>query len=159
MMQFHNTVMQESFTPCDHAQASDQSSCGPPASRVFLGVPDEIPVARHWLVGCLPGGFDHPAADEVARIGSEFATNAIRHSRSGVDGGMFTVVFDMDSDGRPVVGVYDLGGDTEPRAIPPTPGVLTAGGVGLYYISQVAAAWGTKVFPDGRRFTWAAVPV
>ncbi len=34
---------------------------------------------------------DSPAADDVVLVGCEYATNAIRHSPSGLPGGVFTI--------------------------------------------------------------------
>lgn len=165
MMQTHNTVMQESFTPCDRTQVSGQSSCGLSSRKAFVGVIGQIAIARHWLAGCLPGGTSHPAADDLLLIGDELITNALHHTRSGEPGGRFTVVYDTDAHGRPVVGVYDLGGDSVPTPRPPDlealaepdPDAPFGYSLGLYGISQLAAEWGSERLPSGGRYTWAAV--
>jgi anti-sigma regulatory factor (Ser/Thr protein kinase) len=133
--------------------------------RVFAGVLDEVPVARKWLVGRLPGGSEHPAAYDLGLIGDEFFANAVRHTASGGPGGEFTVVYTTDHLGRPGVGVYDLGSDTVPT--PKQPDIEAMGrpdahapdgiSLGLYGVSQLAAAWGSDPLPDGGRYTWARV--
>lgn len=124
----------------------------PPSRRAFPGTSLHAAAARHWLIDEL-GGKDHPAADAVALVGGELITNAIRHSRSGQDGGEFRVALSTGDIVR--IGVYDQGGTCE------TPEVraesLTAtGGRGLALVAAMAKRWGTRTTVDGL-LVWAEV--
>jgi serine/threonine-protein kinase RsbW len=57
-------------------------------ARVFPGTTKHIRAVRSDLRDLL---VDCPAADDVILCVSELATNAVRHSRSGLPGGTFTV--------------------------------------------------------------------
>ena len=62
---------------------------GPPeVSITFPGIPAAISTARSVITDTLGGC---PRADDVVLIGCEYATNAIRHSPSGLPGGVFTM--------------------------------------------------------------------
>src|SRR5215469_17709515 len=62
---------------------------GPPEiSITFPGIPAAISLVRS-VIGDMLGGC--PRADDVILVGCEYATNAIRHSPSGLPGGVFTM--------------------------------------------------------------------
>jgi anti-sigma regulatory factor (Ser/Thr protein kinase) len=54
----------------------------------FPGLPAIVPSVRKFVRGILA---DSPCADDVELIAAELASNAIRHSPAGQDGGEFTV--------------------------------------------------------------------
>jgi anti-sigma regulatory factor (Ser/Thr protein kinase) len=56
--------------------------------RTFLGLPEEIRRARHWLRTVL---HDCPSLDTAALIVTELGTNALLHTASGHQGGSFRV--------------------------------------------------------------------
>src|SRR5258708_5401036 len=56
--------------------------------RVFPGTPDQVAKVRRFLRSQLAG---HPALDDAILAASELASNAIAHSASGHQGGMFAV--------------------------------------------------------------------
>ena len=57
-------------------------------SVTFPGLPAIVPSARRFVRGILVGS---PRADDMELITAELASNAIRHTPSGQDGGEFTV--------------------------------------------------------------------
>jgi anti-sigma regulatory factor (Ser/Thr protein kinase) len=57
-------------------------------SVTFPGLPAIVPSARRFVRGILAGS---PRADDLELITAELASNAIRHTPSGQDGGEFTL--------------------------------------------------------------------
>ncbi|HET7246882.1 MAG TPA: ATP-binding protein [Streptosporangiaceae bacterium] len=57
-------------------------------SVTFPGLPAIVPSVRKFVRGILA---DSPCADDMELIAAELASNAIRHSPAGQDGGEFTV--------------------------------------------------------------------
>lgn len=57
-------------------------------SVTFPGLPAIVPSARRFVRGILA---DSPRADDMELITAELASNAIRHTPSGQDGGEFTL--------------------------------------------------------------------
>ncbi len=58
-------------------------------SVTFPGLPAIVPSARRFVRGILAGS---PRADDMELIAAELASNAIRHTPSGQDGGEFTLM-------------------------------------------------------------------
>jgi hypothetical protein len=56
--------------------------------RTFPGEPRQLGELRGWIASLLP---PRPPRDDVTSVADELASNAIRHTRSGNDGGLFTV--------------------------------------------------------------------
>jgi len=57
-------------------------------SITFPGLPAIVPSARRFVRGILA---ETPRADDLELIAAELASNAIRHTPAGQDGGQFTV--------------------------------------------------------------------
>jgi serine/threonine-protein kinase RsbW len=57
-------------------------------SRVFLGAPDQIRAVRSYVRTGFAG---HAAAHDAVLVVSELAAKAVRHSASGLPGGIFLV--------------------------------------------------------------------
>ncbi len=57
-------------------------------SVTFPGLPAIVPSARRFVRGILAGS---PRAEDMELITAELASNAIRHTPSGEDGGEFTL--------------------------------------------------------------------
>jgi serine/threonine-protein kinase RsbW len=57
-------------------------------SVTFPGLPAIVPSVRKFVRGILA---DSPCAEDMELIAAELASNAIRHSPAGQDGGEFTV--------------------------------------------------------------------
>lgn len=75
--------------------------------RAYLGDPAQVSLVRRDLAAILDGC---PMADELTLLASELCTNAIVHSRSGDEGGSFTVHAEVQPADFAWVEVEDQGG-------------------------------------------------
>jgi serine/threonine-protein kinase RsbW len=75
--------------------------------RTFPATPAHVGAARRYLAALMGGS---PLAADAQLCLSELATNAIRHSRSALPGGSFTVCV-QHVDRRWLIGVTDAGGE------------------------------------------------
>ncbi|MFG2250927.1 ATP-binding protein [Spirillospora sp. NPDC048823] len=112
--------------------------------REFHGKPDQIRLVRAFAAHLLP---DFPSLDELLLVLDELAVNAVRHTRSGHDGGRFTVEISMDVAGV-IVYVTDQGGPDEPHVRDITD--LAEGGRGLLTVEALAATWSCTGDAQGR---------
>ncbi len=80
--------------------------------RVFPGLPEEVPPCSS-LRRVPARGSGGPVQDAILIV-SELATNAVRHTRSGVEGGWFLVVVGLGDD-LVRIQVVDQGGDRVPH--------------------------------------------
>lgn len=125
--------------------------------RSFPGGPEQARAVRRF-VGCLLAGC--PFLDDVLLAADELVVNALRHTKSGQDGGSFSVEIAHDGD-RVAVSVADQGGPGEPVALD-TAEPLAESGRGLRTVSLTAASWGWHGNDQGRTVTavftgrWAA---
>ncbi|MEU7302344.1 ATP-binding protein [Streptomyces sp. NPDC007206] len=116
--------------------------------RAFRGLPEEVPHARHFVASLLA---DRGPVDDAVLIVSELATNAVRHTLSGSDGGCFFVIVGLGGD-LVRIEVVDQGGEHVPHLVHATD--REEGGRGLRLIAAFAKNWGYTVWPDGRS-VWA----
>ncbi len=65
-----------------------QGDSGVETAVTFPGLPVIVPSVRKFVRGILA---DSPCAEDIELIAAELASNAIRHSPAGQDGGEFTV--------------------------------------------------------------------
>lgn len=65
-----------------------RGECRVETAVTFPGLPAIVPSVRKFVRGILA---DSPCADDMELIAAELASNAIRHSPAGQDGGEFTV--------------------------------------------------------------------
>ncbi|MFB4311728.1 ATP-binding protein [Actinomadura sp. GTD37] len=112
--------------------------------REFPGRPEEVRSVRAFAAHLLAG---FPALDDVLLVLDELAVNAIRHTRSGEDGGRFIVDISLDVAGA-IVYVTDRGGPGEPRLR--SLAGLAEGGRGLLAVDALAATWSWTGGPRGR---------
>ncbi|MEV4254670.1 ATP-binding protein [Spirillospora sp. NPDC049652] len=109
--------------------------------RAFPGDPVQAKAARVFAAQLLHGC---PALDDILLVLDELAVNAVRHTRSGDDGGYFTVELSRDVR-QVVVGVADQGGACEPRVrrlgVPGDLESLAECGRGLLTVDALAARW------------------
>lgn len=112
--------------------------------REFPGTTDQVRVVRSFAAHLLAG---FPALDDVLLVLDELAVNALRHTRSGQDGGHFTVDIQKDVAGV-IVLVSDEGGQGEPRVY--AADELAEGGRGLLTVEALAATWSWMGDSDGR---------
>ncbi|GAA4240401.1 ATP-binding protein [Actinomadura meridiana] len=112
--------------------------------REFQGAPDRVRVVRTFAAQLLDG---FPALDDVLLVLDELAVNAIRHTRSGDEGGRFTVDISKDIAGV-IVYVTDQGGPKEPclRNV----AELAEGGRGLLTVDALCATWSWFGTPTSR---------
>lgn len=82
-------------------------------SRIFRGTMDQVAAVRQFVRSQIG---DHPALSDAVLAASELAANAVAHTASGADGGLFIVHLAAVSADTIVVLVTDQGGQAEPRA-------------------------------------------
>ncbi|WP_067807373.1 ATP-binding protein [Actinomadura formosensis] len=112
--------------------------------REFYGKPEQVRFVRAFAAHLL---VDFPALDDVLLVLDELVVNAIQHTRSGEDGGRFTVDLNMDGAGV-IVYVTDQGGPGEP-CLRSRAG-LAEGGRGLLTVDALAATWSWTGTPESR---------
>jgi anti-sigma regulatory factor (Ser/Thr protein kinase) len=101
-------------------------------------------------VGCLLAGC--PYLDDVLLAAGELVVNALRHTKSGQDGGSFTVEV-LRGCGGVVLGVADQGGPCEPVVADTGAGDLAESGRGLLTVAHTADSWGWYGNESGRKVT------
>ncbi|WEH16934.1 ATP-binding protein [Streptomyces sp. VNUA24] len=116
--------------------------------RAFPGLPEEVPQARRFVAALLD---ERGPVDDAVLIVSELATNAVRHSSSGLADGWFLVIVSFGHD-LVRIEVVDTGSEGEPCLRDATE--QEEGGRGLALIAACAKDWGVKNWPDGRS-VWA----
>jgi len=117
--------------------------------RVFPGHQQELSGLRRWLSSLLP---DCPARDDVLSIVTELASNAIRHTASGRDGGWFAVEVTWH-ESVVQVAVVDSGGTAEPQVIDDPDGER---GRGLLLVHGLSVRTGFTGDQRGR-LVWAQI--
>ncbi|MFF5265473.1 ATP-binding protein [Actinomadura viridis] len=116
-----------------------------PTSRRFAGHDlEQVSAARHWLLTQI--GEDHPAAFVISLLGTELATNAVRHTASGRRSGHFEISVDAN-DERVWIGVVDQGAATKPSLMHPDNGADSGRGLGL--VDDLADHWGVEEIAGG----------
>lgn len=104
--------------------------------RSFPGGPEQARAVRRFVGSLLAGC---PFLDDVLLAADELVVNALRHTKSGQDGGSFAVEIARDGH-RVAVSVTDQGGPCEPAAHDAD--VLAESGRGLRTVSVTAESWG-----------------
>jgi anti-sigma regulatory factor (Ser/Thr protein kinase) len=119
--------------------------------KTYAGLPATVSHVRHDVRSAL-GPCPEVVADDVELVVSELVANAIRHSRSGVDGGTYTVrVSHQVNEKVPYVWVEVLD-----QGSPSWDGILRAEPThGLSVIQQLSTWMGSDDEPDGRRTVYA----
>ncbi|MCO5992371.1 ATP-binding protein [Actinoallomurus rhizosphaericola] len=127
-----------------HAHTASAALCW---RRTFAGDATQARTVRRF-VSCLLA--DHPCLDDVVLTVDEMVVNALRHTKSGQDGGSFTVEVRFVRD-LVAVSVTDQGGPGEPVARDAA--VTDESGRGLRTISLTAESWGWHGNDRGRTVT------
>ena len=91
---------------------------------------------------------DHPTAEDAVLVASELATNALRHTRSSSDGGMFVVRINDHGD-RIRISVVDYGSNADWNGQTTDPETWTEHGRGLVLVNALAKQWGVSSEPVG----------
>ncbi|GAB3493887.1 ATP-binding protein [Nocardiopsis coralliicola] len=130
----------------------------------YPGEPGSVAEARIFVrstLGLCPAlGADLLDAAEL--LVSEIASNAVRHTRSGEDGGRFGVEVWL-RDGRATVAVHDegpreTGARTRPRVHPLSADAAAEGGRGLALVEAIAQEWSTYSAAGGRAVVFSVAP-
>jgi serine/threonine-protein kinase RsbW len=119
-------------------------------TKTYDGLPATVREARHDVRAIL-GPCPPVVADDVQSVVSELAANAVRHSRSGTDGGTYTVrVSHQVTEKVPYIWV-----EVEDQGSPAWDGILRPEPThGLTVIQQLSTWMGSDDEPDGvARFT------
>ncbi|WP_157254816.1 ATP-binding protein [Nonomuraea typhae] len=112
--------------------------------RGFTGTPDQVGEARAWVLGLLQGC---DRRDDVALAFTELGANAVLHSASGRDGGMFTVRLALSST-EVELSVVDQG----PLSVP-AQREADESGRGLSIVHQLADEYREEIAATGRTAT------
>lgn len=110
----------------------------------LTGTPDSIGEARAFVARHLDA---HPRSGDAVLMVSEVATNAVRHTRSGL-GGSYKVLVGLTI-GTVRVEVQDQGGETVP--CPKQDSGDREGGRGVAIVDMLADQWG---YDPARRVFW-----
>ena len=117
-------------------------------ARTFPNDTASVREARRYVLEVL-GAIAQPAADAIALMVSELATNAVRHTSS-----RFTVVADRTEEQIRVAITDDGSGSPVVR----TPRPADTSGRGLQIVEELASEWGVVPSVDGTGKTvWFAV--
>ncbi len=119
--------------------------------KAYLGLPATVSQARRDARAIL-GPCPEIVADDLELVVSELAANAIRHSRSGADGGTYTIRLSHHvTEKVPYVWVEVLD-----QGSPAWDGILRPEPThGLSVIQHLSTWMGTDDEPDGRRAVYA----
>jgi anti-sigma regulatory factor (Ser/Thr protein kinase) len=118
--------------------------------RRFANAPASVTQARHFAIAAI-GSLPPEAADAVALMVSELATNSVKHAES-----QFTVRVDRNAE-QVHVAVVDTG-PGQPAVRSPSPHEHT--GRGLQIVRALADDWGVTPLRDGPgKVVWFTVRV
>jgi anti-sigma regulatory factor (Ser/Thr protein kinase) len=107
-------------------------------SLTIPGRPEQVSLARAFVARTLSTNQTGADADAATLLTSEIVTNAIQHTKSGIDGGRVTIVVIAVSRGV-LVEIIDDGS----AGTPVVKGDLYAAeGHGLFLVQHLAAQWG-----------------
>ena len=120
----------------------------------FPGNPVVMPLVRAFLTTCAATrSSDYRYLFTL--LGSELANNAVRHTRSGLLGGTFSLVVDRHRDGLHLIcrdrGPVRPDAESEPIAHPRGLDLGAESGRGLAMVDAFATEWGTDGFGNMRR--------
>jgi anti-sigma regulatory factor (Ser/Thr protein kinase) len=122
-------------------------------SLTISGHPSQVAAARAFVLRTLGASHLKVDSDAATLLTSEIVTNAILHTKSGVDGGAVTIVIIGVPHGV-LVEVIDDGS----AGVPIVKGDLYAAeGHGLFLVQQLAAQWGYLRDPAGTT-VWFHLP-
>jgi hypothetical protein len=140
------TAAGSAATTAGHTPPEGQPAAEPATEyqRTYPGRADQIRHVRRDVAGHLG---ECPGRDDAVLAASEFAANAILHSRSRWE--HFTIRVQLHRD-HVRVECHDAGGPWRPRRPDDRPH-----GLNLVQALTGPAAWGVQVTGDGGRIVWA----
>jgi serine/threonine-protein kinase RsbW len=115
--------------------------------RVFPGAAEQGSQARGFVRSLLSG---HPLLDDIVVVAAELFSNAVRHSRSALPGGLVLVEIRRWRRGVALT-VVDQGGPSEPVMRPVDEGAES--GRGLVVVDAYATWWRWRGDAQGRTIT------
>ena len=118
------------------------------AEQSFPGIPESASAARRFVAARVT---ERALAHAAALVVDELACNAIRHSRSGLPGGTFTVCVEVAQTWLRV-GVADQGGAGTPMVRQVS--ADADDGRGLSIVDALASEWGAGSYRRGL-LVWA----
>jgi anti-sigma regulatory factor (Ser/Thr protein kinase) len=122
-------------------------------SLTIEGHPSQVAAARAFVARTLDSAHQKVDSDAATLLTSEIVTNAILHTKSGVDGGAVTIVIIGVPHGV-LVEIIDDGS----AGVPIVKGDLYAAeGHGLFLVQQLATQWGYLRDPAGTT-VWFHLP-
>jgi anti-sigma regulatory factor (Ser/Thr protein kinase) len=107
-------------------------------SLTIPGRPEQVSLARAFVARTLGTNQTGTDADAATLLTSEIVTNAIQHTKSGIEGGTVTIVVIGVSDGV-LVEIIDNGSASTPVV---KGDLYAAEGHGLFLVQNLAAQWG-----------------
>ncbi len=122
-------------------------------SLTIPGRPEQVGLARAFVARTLGTNQVGADADAATLLTSEIVTNAIEHTKSGVDGGTVTIVVIGVSRGV-LVEIIDVGSAGAPEV---KGDLYAAEGHGLFLVQHLAAQWGYLRDPAGTT-VWFHLP-
>ncbi|GAB1820634.1 ATP-binding protein [Herbidospora sp. RD11066] len=120
------------------------------------GIEAAVQVGRHWAELVLKTAGCRSSADATL-LTSELVANAVRHSRSGREGGRVMVAIDFPEGESARIQVVDEGAPTFPK--PAEPDFKAESGRGLWLVDMMSASWGVQELPGDRRAVWMLMPM
>jgi anti-sigma regulatory factor (Ser/Thr protein kinase) len=150
-----------SVRPGPGADRRDDPARAPGGSRRAMvlgsvtipGRPEQVGLARAFVAQTLNSKQIKADADAATLLTSEVVTNAIQHTRSGVDGGTVTIVVIGVAHGV-IVEIIDDGSAGAPIV---KGDLYAAEGHGLFLVEQLATEWGYLKDPAGTT-VWFHLP-
>ena len=131
---------------------SQQATEAAVTSVTYPGIPESVPAVRRLVRAALAHS---PRVSDLELVAAELATNAIRHTPSGLEGGTFTVTV-RRLPGQARLEVTDQG--TMPwRQAPANGDGLAEHGRGLAVVAALADEAGHAVTEDGAGVSWAGL--
>lgn len=136
--------------PCGTAGGTRATVLG---SLTIPGRPEQVATARAFVARTLSSHRIGADADAATLLTSEIVTNAVQHTKSGVDDGTVTIVVIRVPHGV-LVEVIDDGSAGTPIV---KGDLYAADGHGLYLVQHLAAQWGYLREPAGTT-VWFHLP-
>ena len=122
-------------------------------SLTIPGRPEQVSLARAFVAQTFGSKQVNADADAATLLTSEIVTNAIQHTRSGIDGGTVTIVVIGVARGV-LVEIIDDGSAGAPIV---KGDLYAAEGPGLFLVQQLATEWGYLKDPAGTT-VWVHLP-
>jgi anti-sigma regulatory factor (Ser/Thr protein kinase) len=119
--------------------------------RVFPGRADQVTAARMFAASLFAGTGKE---EDVAVVVAELTSNAVRHSRSGAEGGWFGLEVTLQD--VAYIAITDQGGGCVPAIRSEQPGCEPrVNGRGLLMVSRLALSVGIHGSPEAGHTVWA----